>query len=143
MHAAKVDRAFAQKTGTTFDVMTKDDVAVAERAREYWFGRAKHGDNWYIQQRGEMHRSGIVREQQSASLQFLDQLIEVGFANPIDAAIAQNAGDMLSNIGVLPRPEQSPFYVVLNADFLSDFGKSIRQPSFRRSVFGTRTKTER
>src|SRR3982751_3908180 len=43
-HAAKIDRALAQKTGAAFHVMTDDDMIAAERAGEPMLGRAKDGD---------------------------------------------------------------------------------------------------
>lgn len=62
-HAAKIDWALAKKTGAALDVVPQDNVAVAERSGQARFRRSKDGDDRDAEQRREMHRAGIVREE--------------------------------------------------------------------------------
>src|SRR6266566_7849680 len=63
LHAAEINWAFAEKTGATFDMMSKDNVAVAERPGQARLSGTKNSDYGHAEQSGQMHCAGIVREQ--------------------------------------------------------------------------------
>ena len=107
-HAAKIDWAFAEKTGAAFDVMSQDDVTIAERPSQSRFSGAKDGDYWHAQQCGKMHRAGIVGKQQTASPQLVDKFIQRSMADPIYAMIADRSRDLLAYRRVVLRSEQNP-----------------------------------
>ena len=55
-----------------------------------------------------MHGARVVRDQQTAPAQFLDQLFERGLPDPINTMIADRSGDLFAYCGVVLRPEQNP-----------------------------------
>src|SRR4051812_13375581 len=59
-HAAKINRAFSQKTGTAFDLMTNDVVTAAERTGELGLGRTEDGDDRNAEECGQVHRAGVI-----------------------------------------------------------------------------------
>ena len=44
-HAAEIDWTFAEKTGAAFDMMSQNNVPVAEWSGQARFGRAENGDH--------------------------------------------------------------------------------------------------
>ena len=65
-HASEIDRAFAQKAGAAFHLMSNNAMPGPERTGKAWFGRSEEGHDGDSEDRGEMHRPGIVREEQRA-----------------------------------------------------------------------------
>ena len=72
VHAAKVNRAFAQKTGAALYMPSQDDVLVAEWPGRTWLRRPEHCHRRDTDQPGEVHCASIVGEQKTAGAQFLD-----------------------------------------------------------------------
>ncbi len=69
--------------------MANDAVAISERSGQAVFGRTKDRDDRNAEQRGEMHRAGVVRQQQRAFAQLRDEIIERRLPDAVDALIAQ------------------------------------------------------
>src|SRR2546423_5233338 len=63
LHAAKIDGAFAEETGTAFDLMPKDAVTRSQRPGQPRLGRAEDRDNGNADERGEVHRAGVIGQQ--------------------------------------------------------------------------------
>ena len=56
--------------------MSQNNVAIAKRPSEARLGRTKDCDGWDAKQCGEMHCTGVVRQQQTALAQLIDQLLK-------------------------------------------------------------------
>ena len=107
-HAPKIDRTFPEKTGAAFDVVSQNEVPVAEWPGEPRFGRAENRDHRHAQQRGEMHRAGIVGEQHTALTQLVDKFVERRLSNAIHAMIADCRRDLLTDCHVVFCAKQNP-----------------------------------
>src|SRR5207247_7119314 len=60
VHAAEIERTFAQKTRAALDMMPKNAMALAERTGAQRFGRSENRHRGNPQQGREMHGPGIV-----------------------------------------------------------------------------------
>ena len=107
-HAAEIDRTFAEKTGAAFDVMSQNNMPVAEWSGQARFGRAKNCDHRHAQQRGKMHRARVVGKQQTALTQLADKLIERGLADAVHAMVADRRGNPFAYCRIVLCPEQNP-----------------------------------
>src|SRR5438477_3200797 len=111
-HAAEIDRALAQGTGTALDLVTKDLMPGAERAGEPWFGRTKDRDDRDADDRREMHCAGVVRQEQRALAQFGNELVERGFSDPVRAV--HNCGfDCSADFRITRRAKENPLHRLL------------------------------
>jgi hypothetical protein len=68
------ERAFAMETRTALDVVPNNAVSIAERTGEGWFSGAEDGDDRDAERGSEMHRAGVVGEQEPAACEFVHQL---------------------------------------------------------------------
>src|SRR3977135_2387580 len=82
-HAAEIDGALAQETGTAFDLMPKNVVPTSQGSGQPRFSRAKDRDDGNADERGEVHRAGVIRQQQGALAQLGGELVESGLADSI------------------------------------------------------------
>ena len=87
-HAAKVDRTLAKETRAALDVMSQDNVIIPERPGKTGLSRAKDSHGGDSKQSSQMHRASVVRQQQTALAQFIDELIERSLTDSVHAAIA-------------------------------------------------------
>ncbi len=90
LHAAKIDRAFPQEARAALDVMPDDEVAISERSGQAIFGGTKDRDDRHAEQRGQVHRAGVVRQEQAAFAQLRDEIIERRLPDAVDALLAQD-----------------------------------------------------
>ena len=137
-HAAKVERAFTQKTGAAFDLVPNDPIPLPERASQAWFRRAKYGHDRDAKQRGQMHRPGVVSQQEAALSQLLDQLLEGGLANQVEALITQCRGNLGADRGVPGGAEKHPLHPIRRGHG----SKALRQPALCGSIFCPRAKPD-
>src|SRR5205814_8078648 len=84
-HAAEIDGAFAQETGTAFDLMPKNVVTKSQRPGQPRLGRSENGDNRNSDERRQVHRAGVVRQQQRAVAELGGEPGESGLADAIQA----------------------------------------------------------
>ena len=63
LHAAEVDRAFAQEAGAALGFLADHDAARAARAGEGWLGGAEQRGERGSDEIGEVHRAGVIRHQ--------------------------------------------------------------------------------
>lgn len=89
-----------------------------------------------------MHRARVVRQQQPALLQLINQLLQRGLPDSIHAAIAKPAGDLVSKIDISRGSKKNPFHLVTRRDRLSDFQESFGQPALSRAEFSAWTKAK-
>lgn len=122
--------------------MSQNYVTVAERRSELWLSRAKNGDDGHSEQGGEMHRPGVVCEQQPAGAQLVDELFERCLADSINAIVAQRSGDCFTDRRVVFRSEQNPLRRRVRRDRGRGLSEAFGQPVLSRSIFRTGTKTE-
>ena len=122
--------------------MSQNAVTRAERSGESRLGRTKDRDNRHSEQRSEMHRAGVICQQQTAFAQLVDQLVEGGLADAIHAGVAQRIGNLLANRHVFRRAEKNPLHGRLRGDRCCDLGEALRQPSFGQAVFRARTEPD-
>src|SRR5438105_4600465 len=142
IHAAEIDRAFPEKTGTALDLMADDIVSATERTGEARFGGTENRDHGNADERGEMHRAGVVGEKQRAFAQLGRELIERRFADAIQTVRAQRRFDRGASFPIGRRAEEDPLHGTLLRDGESDFGETFREPAFRRAVFRAGTQSE-
>ena len=89
-HAAEIDGAFAEETGTAFDLMPKNVVTNSQRSGQARLSRSENGDNRNSDERGQVHRAGVVRQQQRAFTELGGELVERGLADSIQAMRAES-----------------------------------------------------
>jgi hypothetical protein len=65
-HATEIERAFPQKTGTAFDMVPENAMPVTQWAGTLRFGGTKNRNRRNAKQIRQVHRSGIVSEQEIA-----------------------------------------------------------------------------
>ncbi len=80
--------------------MTNHVTGASERAGEIRFRRTKDSDDGNPEDRSEMHRAGVVREQQGALAQLGDELIHRSLADTIDAVGADRRSDDRADLRV-------------------------------------------
>src|SRR6266571_7596898 len=68
-HAAKINRAFAQETGTAFHLVTQHDMTISERSRQARLGRAENRNHRNSEQSRDMHCTRIVGQEQTTLAQ--------------------------------------------------------------------------
>jgi hypothetical protein len=141
-HASEIDRTFAQEAGAAFDLVTNHPVTGAERAGQARFRRAKDGYNRNGKDCGQMHRPGVIREQQCAVAQFRNELIESGFPDAIHAGWSDLRFDLRANIRVAGRAEEDPMDRALICNLAGDLGKAFRKPALSGTIFGARTQPD-
>jgi hypothetical protein len=141
-HAAKVDGAFSQKAGTAFDLMANHVIGVSERAGELRFRRTKDSDDGNPKDRREMHRAGVVGEQQVAFAQLGDELIHPSFADTIDAVDPDRCFDGRADLRVSGCAEQNPLNRMLCGDRNRNRGEAFWKPPLGRPVFGARAEAD-
>jgi creatinine amidohydrolase/Fe(II)-dependent formamide hydrolase-like protein len=95
LHTAKIYWTLAAKTWATFDVVSQDNVTVAERPGQTRLSGTKNGDHRYAKQCSEVHRAGIVGKQQTASSHLVDKFIKRCLADPIHATIPDRSRDLV------------------------------------------------
>src|SRR5256885_17199324 len=88
-HAAEIDGAFAKETGTALDLMPKNIVTKSQRSGQARLSRSENGDNRNSDERGQVHRAGVVRRQRRALTELGDELVESGLADSIQAMCAE------------------------------------------------------
>lgn len=96
--------------------MSQDDVAFPERRGQSRLSRAKDGDDRHTKQGGQMHRTGVVCQKQSAGAQLMDQLFERRLADSVDTAIAEHCGDGFARSRVVFCAEHNPLRARLCRD---------------------------
>jgi hypothetical protein len=134
-HTAEIDRAISEEARAAFDVMSQNNVAIAERPSEARLGRTKDCDRWDAKQCGKMHCTGVVRQQQTALAQLIDQLLKRGLPDPIYAGVAERSRDLLADWRVVFLSEQNPLHRRSCGNGCGCFSEALRQPAFGRSVF--------
>jgi len=80
------------------------------------FGRSEDGNRRHAQERGEMHRAGVVRQQSAAFAQLGDQLFHCRLADSIDAILAELIGDKLAAFAISGGAKQDPLHRLLGSD---------------------------
>jgi hypothetical protein len=70
--------------------MPQNNVTVAERSGHLRFSRTEDRHDRNAQQRRQMHRSGIVGQEQTAFAQLVDKLLDGRLADAIDAALTKS-----------------------------------------------------
>ena len=88
--------------------MAKDLVPGAERAGEPWLGRTKDRHDRDTDSRREMHRAGVVRQEQRALAQLGDELVERGFSDPVRAVRADGRCNPRADLRIAGRAKQNP-----------------------------------
>src|SRR5207249_2062666 len=83
---ATVDRTLAKETRAALDVMSQDNVIIPERPGKTGLSRAKDSHGGDSKQSSQMHRASVVRQQQTALAQFIDELIERSLTDSVHAA---------------------------------------------------------
>ena len=86
-----------------------------------------------------MHGAGIVRQQQTALAQLIDQLLK---PDPIYARLAERSRDLLADYRVVFCSEQNPLHGRSRGDRCGCLGEAFRQPALGRSIFSSWRETE-
>src|SRR5438128_965366 len=84
-HAAKINRAFAQETGTAFHLVTQHAMTLSERSGRARPGRAENRNHRNSEQSRHMHCTRIVGKEQTTLAQLRDQLLDGRLAGAIGA----------------------------------------------------------
>ena len=116
-------------------------MTAAERTGEPRLGRAKNRDDRNAEERGEMHRAGVVREKQRAFAQLGGELLERGLADAIHAMRAECGFNRGTALLVRGCAEENPLDWPLLSDRKRDFGETLRQPALGGPVLGAWTKS--
>ena len=85
LHATEVHGTLPQEAGGTGDMLPEHGVARAGRACPCRIGGAKNSQDRRAQQRGEVHGSGIIGQQQLTATQFLHEGLQGGFSDQVTA----------------------------------------------------------
>jgi hypothetical protein len=109
LHATEIDRTFAKKTGTAFDMMPNDHVPIAKGRGLQRLGRTEDGNGWDPEKCGQMHGASVVCEQETAGLKFGHQIIERRFADAINRVFAKGRRDNVAGSGVGSGSKKHPF----------------------------------
>ena len=122
--------------------MTNHAMAVSKRTGQARFRRTEDRDNGNIEDRGEMHRAGVIREQQGAFAQLGDEFGERRLADTIDAVGADRCFDGRADFRVTGCAEQNPLDRPLSGNRNGNLGKAFRKPPLGRAVFGAGTEAD-
>jgi hypothetical protein len=139
VHAAKIERAFAEETGAAFHMMAQNTMTQAKRHGFARLGGTKDRHHRHLQQCGEMHGAGVVREQQVTCAQFGDQFFQGCFTDSILHVVSQGIGYLHAERCVVLSAQKNPLHRKLGGGFLCDFGKSLRQPTLGGAILSART----
>src|SRR5436305_2651161 len=88
-HAAEIDRTLTEEARAAFDLVANHFMARPQRPGEPRLRRAEDRDDGNTDQGGEVHRPGVVREQEHALSQSAGELIERCLTDPVGALYAQ------------------------------------------------------
>ena len=119
--------------------MPDDDVPAPERSGQAIFGGTKDRDDRDTEQRGQVHRAGVVGHQQAAFAQLDDEIIERRLPNAVDALFAQRPGDDLADLGIRGGAEENPLHQSLPRDRSRDFREPFGEPALRGPIFSPGT----
>ncbi len=142
VHAAEVDRALAQKTGTALDMVPDDEMAITERAGEARLGRSENRDHRHTEERREVHRARVICQKKPALAKFGDQVIERGLADAIHAILSEFTRDDLTCRCISCGAEEVPLDGLPGRDRLGNLGEALGQPALGRPVFRAGAETE-
>src|SRR5438067_11890389 len=117
-------------------------MTIAQRTSQPRLSGSKDRHHGHAKQRGQVHRAGIVGKEQSTFAQFVNQLIHRGTPDPIYAMIADRSRNLIARRRVIFRSKQNPMHRGLSAYYYRNLSESLEKPSFGRSIFRSRAKSD-
>src|ERR1700719_2550815 len=104
--------------------MVNDMPGIAERAGEVRFGRTEERDDGNADERSEMHRAGVVGEEQRTFAELVGKLLERGLADAVDAMGAERGFNRGAALLIGGGAEENPLDWALLSDSHRDFGET-------------------
>jgi len=141
-HAAEVDGAFPEETGTALDVAADDGVTVPEWTGEGGLGRAEDGDDGHAEMGGEVHGAGVVGQEEMALQELVHEFLQSGFADEIPAFLAKASGDDLADRRIPGHAEERPGEFAIFGDGLSGFEETLGGVALGGAVFRAGAKAD-
>src|SRR6516164_9518065 len=108
LHTSKIQGTLAQEAWAAFHMMPQDDLPVTDGAGQARLSRAKDRNCWYSQIGREMHRAGVIRDEQTTPPEVLHQLRQIRLTCEIRRRRPEPTGQLPPKGDFLGRSKDQP-----------------------------------
>ena len=131
VHAAEINGALPEETRRAFDGCLDDFGMLAEWAGEFGGGGTEDRHQWRADGGGQMHRAGIVGQEEPAKTEEFAEFEQAGLAGDVDdVEAAHGVFNLAGNLGVTGAAEQEPPAIHFLRNTARDFGEALCRPAF-------------
>lgn len=117
-------------------------MSITAWSRKRRFGGAENGDDADTQKCGEMHRPGVIGDQQVAFAKLLNEFCERGLTNQVGAGDRSGLDDRVRQLAIFWDAEDAPLAPGPFVHRPHHVRKALREPAFGGPVFGAGADSE-
>src|SRR6266850_788283 len=137
-HATMIRWAAPEKARTAVRFFLDDGAARRDRSCAKRIRGSENGDDRKADRGGDVHRAGIVADEEMALRKQGGKIGDRSFSSEVDGRLPHPGGDRIRDGCLGSRSEQDHVGIVLCLKTTCEFGESRRWPAFRGAVRGSR-----